>query len=135
MDIVTGCENYLGWQPNPRQPLWKARSIEIAKLKRAIKDGPATTTIENLLLALEYSRRKRLPVTSPVGLAHRITEALALAYIPCTPCDVDERIREALQRERDRDDEHSLAWIYRLSRSSGPGRFEVLIEWEAAGRG
>ncbi len=129
MDVVLGCENYLGWQPrNPRQPLWQARSVEIARLQ---KSG---SPVEHLWLALEYCRRKRL-LSSPSALIYKIQDALAIAHAPTTPTDAAQQITNAVRWEHDRDDSNSLRWIHRLTRCSGPGREDVLAEWRSAGRG
>ncbi len=134
-DIVVGCENYLGWQPAPNLPHWKAVAIEINKLNRAIKKSPQRTTIANLRLALDYSRRKQLPIDSPAALVHRIPDALALAYTPPPVSDTAADIEAAIRWEQGQDDPQSLRWIYRLTRSVGTGRDHVLAEWKAAGRG
>lgn len=137
MDIVIGCENHLGWQPRPYpgKPGWYARSLEVMKLRKAIEQNRRRTTLPQLSLALEYSRRKRLPVSSPINLLHRIDDALALANIPAPVSDTTRRITEAIQWEKDRDDTDSLRWIHLLARACGPGREDVLTEWQAAGRG
>jgi hypothetical protein len=115
--------------------MWKARSAEIGKLKRAISASSEEITIEHLALALEYSRRKRIPISSPSGLLHRIGDALALAYTAPTPSDAALAIADAIAWEQDRDDTESLRWIHRLVRCAGPGQADVLIEWSEAGRG
>lgn len=135
MDIVTACENFLGWQPDPHVPIWKARAREINKLQRAIGSGTKNQTIANLRLALDYSRRKRLPIDSPYALLYRIPDALALAYIEPPMSDITRQINEAIRWEQGHDDAQSLRWIYRLTRCMGRGRDEVLDEWKAAGRG
>lgn len=138
MQIVVGCENYLGWQPPSQSPsLNQARCLEVFKLKRAIASGNPRRgiTVEEIALALDYSRRKRLPVTSPLALLHRIPQALALAYRPTPVSDLAAQIAEAIDWERDRDDPDSLRWIYQLTRAHGPGRVEALEEWRTAGRG
>ena len=135
MEIVTACENFLGWQPDPDLPLWKARAIEIAKLRRAVNSSNQLQTIANLRLALDYSRRKRLPIETPSVLLHRIREALELAYIEPPMSDIARQIEKAIQWEQGRDDDQSLRWIYRLTRCMGIGRDEVLQEWKQAGRG
>lgn len=135
MDIVTACENFLGWQPAPGIPIWKARAIEINKLQRAITSGTKNQTLANLRLALDYSRRKRIPIDSPCALLHRIPDALKLAYIEPPMSDIASQINEAICWEQGRDDAQSLRWIYRLTRCMGRGRTEVLDEWKAAGRG
>lgn len=135
MEIVVGCENYLGWQPGPGVPMWKARSAEIGKLRKAIDRGNRDVTLANLALALEYSRRKRIPIKSPSGLLHRIEEALELSYIPPAVSDLTAAITQAIGWEQDRDDEQSLRWIHRLTRAGGPARADVITEWKDSGRG
>lgn len=138
LDIIIGCENFLGWTPpaRPGVPAWKARTTEVYKLKNAMATKPASiATIENLALALEYSRRKRLPIKSPITLLYRIPDALELANIDKPVSDLQAEIAAAIGWEKGCDDEGSLRWIHRLVRASGPGRGEVLQEWKAAGRG
>lgn len=135
MEIITQCENYLGWQPAPHLPIWQARAIEIAKLNRAIKAGPRNHTLDNLCLALNYARHKRLRITSPSALLRCIPDALALAHIAPTMSSTARQVEEAIRWEQGHDDGHSLRWIYRLVRSQGSGRDQVLTEWKDAGRG
>lgn len=141
MDIVTGCSNHLGWAPElrPGQQYWQAYQLEVAKLRKAIESGRRVprqhATITNLALALEYSRRNRLPVHSPVTLLHRIPDALALAYTPPPVDDLDTAITRAVQWEKTHDDDQSLRWIHRLVRATGPGRRDVLVDWQQAHRG
>ena len=132
MDIVMRCENQLGWQPPRRtQSLQKARCMEVHKLQVAIDRGKIRdVTPEKLAIAVEYSRRKRLPVASPLSLLHRIPEALALAYTPPPVSDIAAEIAAAISWERDRDDDSSPTWIQRLARSQGPGCGEVLTAWK-----
>lgn len=137
-ELLTACENQLGWQaqPRPGQPAWKIRSAEVRKLKLAMAARPKHHTLANLHLALEYSRRKRMPIASPLSLIHRIDEALALAPDPAGDAqpDIEIAIRDAITREKLHDDEHTRLWITRLVRCQGPGRFDVLAEWREAGR-
>jgi hypothetical protein len=141
LDIVTGCSNYLGWEPRlrPGQPYWEAYQLEVRKLRAAIESGrripKQQATLTNLALALEYSRRNHLPVHSPIALLHRIPEALALAYIPPAVSDLEAAITNAIAWEKTRDDDQSLRWIHRLVRASGPGRRDVMNDWKQAGRG
>lgn len=136
LDIVVACENYLGYLPptKPGTPLWKARAVEVRKLKNAMAGKPLAT-IENLALALEYSRRKRMAIQSPITLVHRIPDALKLANVDKPMSEVAAEIERAIRWEQDQDDDASLRWIHRLVRAAGPGRAEVLDEWKAASRG
>ena len=136
MDIITGCENQLGWQPAPGVPMWKARSVEIGKLKKALASGQhCNASIDNLALALEYSRRRRMPITSPSVLIHRIADAVALTYTPAPVSDITQQVTDAIRWEQELDDADAGYWIYRLMRSQGDGRLVVLQQWTAAGRG
>lgn len=136
-DLVIACENYLGFQPKypPSVPRWRVLSLEVAKLKKAMAENPRLYTFQNLQLALEYSRRKRLPIHSPKGLLYRIEDALELANVDKPISDLQAEITAAIGWEKDRDDDGSMRWIHRLVRAAGPGRIEVLDEWKAAGRG
>lgn len=141
MQIVEGCERYLGWQPPaaPENKPWVPYSAAVGQLKRVIASGkvtaPRNATVANLALALEYSRRRQLPLNSPVGLLYRIEDALALAHIEKPVSDIKAEVDAAVQWEKFQDDEHSLRWIYRLVRSTGDGRAKTLAEWREAGRG
>lgn len=139
MDIISACENLLGWHPpyrtgtHPRRTL----TLEAHKLQKAIdsSENPRTATLDNLALALEYSRQKRLPIKSPAGLLRRIPDALELAYTPPTTSTLGGRVAAAIQWEQDHDDEQSPYWVRRLGRASGPGQTDVLADWKAGRRG
>lgn len=135
-DIVIGCENFLGYIPprKPGSPVWKARATEVVKLKKAM-EGVPNATIENLALALEYSRRKRMGIKSPITLIFRIPDALELVYREKPMTDIATEIAAAIGWEKERNDELSLRWIHQLTRAAGPGRTEALSEWREASRG
>lgn len=137
--IVEACENQLGWQPpyQPDVPPYRTRALEVHKLKKAM-DTPRfrqIATTRNLALALEFSRRRRLPVQSPVTLLYRIPDALAYADTTPAVSPVAMQITTAIRWEQAADDNDSLRWIHRLTRAAGPGQLDVLAEWEATGRG
>lgn len=135
MDIVIACENKLGWQPNTKQPLFKARAVEAMKLKRAMEKDPVTYTIANLELAVEWSWRHRKPVTSPAALIHRVEAALERSAAPVETTELGERVQAAVDRELALDRPESTEWIARLTRAFGVFREDVLTEWKEAGRG
>lgn len=137
-DIVVGCENYLGWDPDysrfAAEP-WRVHIVEISKLKRAMAKNPAKFTLRNLALALEYSRQKRLTVNSPLGLLSRVDEALKRAADAHIDTDIEKAIKAAVAWEYSQDDPESARWLMRLLRAQGAGRRDVLSEWKEAGRG
>lgn len=139
MAIVEACENQLGWQP-PYQPdvsPYRTRTIEVHKLKKAMETRrfAQIATMRNLALALEFSRRRKLPIQSPITLLYRIPDALV--YADTTPVEnpLAMQVTTAIRWEQDVDDTESLRWIHRLTRAIGPGQTDVLIQWKAAGRG
>lgn len=132
-DVVILCENVLGWVPEDNVPLWKARANHAGRLKRAMaKHG---VTLDQLVLAVEYCRRRREPVKSPAALVFRVPSALDLANEPESTSDDTEAINEAIQWEYHNEDHFSLGWIFRLTRAVGAHRADVLKEWRDAGRG
>jgi hypothetical protein len=139
MAIVEACENQLGWQPpyRPDVPPYRTRSLEVHKLRQAMTNPRFAhmATLRNLALALEFSRRRQLPVQSPVTLLYRIPDALVYADTTPAATPVAQQVTVAIRWEQGIDDTHSLRWIHRLTRATGPGQVEVLTEWKAAGRG
>lgn len=131
-DVVVACENTLGWNPTVK-PLRKARNIEAGKINRKLEADPRVT-LEDFMLAIEYCRRKREPVTSPVALYWRIEDAKAMANAPVPSSALSTSIEQAMAWELAQlePNEH---WIGRLTRAHGPHRDAVLSEWAGAGRG
>jgi len=134
-DIVVACENTLGWVPDPGKPLWKARSVEAGKLNRAAAKDPKKVTVDNLALAVEFSRKRRRPVTSPLGLIHRIEDALVFARDETVLSDLGQAVQDAVNLELFMDRHDAGIWITRLTRAQGEFRLDVLNEWKEAGRG
>lgn len=139
MAIVEACENQLGWQPPYKSdvPPFRTRALEVHKLRQAMTNPQFAqmATPKNLALALEFSRRRKLPVHSPVTLLYRIPDALAYADTTPTATSVAQQIAAAIRWEQDVDDADSLRWIHRLTRAVGPGQVDILTDWKAAGRG
>lgn len=133
MDVVRVCENVLGWEPKGAN-VWKARAVEVAKLKRAQAKQPSLVTPENLRLAIAMSWRQRRPVDSPVALVPRIKDALAKAADPEQVSDITAQVQDAIAREQARGDDDSNYWIRRFVRSMGDARLATLTEWKEAGR-
>lgn len=139
MAIVEACENQLGWQPpyQPDVPPFRTMAIEVHKLKKAMESPRfrVVANARNLALALEFSRRRHLPIQSPITLLHRIPDALAYADSTPVASPTAIQVTTAIRWEQSTDDIDSLRWIHRLTRAAGPGQVEVLTEWKAAGRG
>lgn len=137
--IVEGCENQLGWQPpyRPDVPPFRTLALEVHKLKTAMTTPRfrGLATLRNLALALEFSRRRQLPVQSPVTLLYRIPDALVYADTTPAASPTALQITAAIRWEQGRDDDTSLRWIHRLTRAAGPGQLETLNDWTQAGRG
>lgn len=131
-DIVILCENTLGWVPNPAKPLWQARSIEAGKIKRKLRTS--TVTLEDLALTVEYCWKKREPITSPMGLFHRVEAAREMANPVTVLTDISTAVQAAISWELGQV-EPDTEWLGRLVRCHGEGREVVLNGWREAGRG
>lgn len=133
-DVVVACENTLGFTHAPGKPLFRARSIEAGKIKKKI-EADSKVTLDDFMLALEYCRRKREPIKSPVALYWRIEDAKAMANeTPAPTSDLSASVQAAMAWELAQlePDEH---WIGRLTRAHGKHREMVLHEWRSSGRG
>ncbi len=134
MDIITGCENQLGWSPPPGAPLYRSRAAEHRRLSLAMTRHHYTT--HDLQLALAYCTRRKQAITSPLELTWYIVKARELAVEePHAPGALDAAIRSAIAWEHDHHDDASDAWITRLVRSVGPGRGDTFTDWCDAQRG
>lgn len=128
-DFVITVENELGWTPkvNPKTPLWKARSIEAMKLKRAMTQNGVS--LDDLRIALAYSKRKREACT-PTALCWRVEEAKTFIAVAVT--DIDEAVQQAIEWETEHDLADSERWITRFVRAMGSARAEALQDWRLA---
>lgn len=131
-EVVEACENSLGWlPPASNKPRWRLVAVEVGKLVAAQRKQPDLVTFRNLEIALDYSRRKKLPVKSPVGLVYRIEEALE--YVDTRETSpIQEQIDSALEWEAKHALPDSPTWRSRIIRASGPARQTTLAEWRAA---
>lgn len=127
-DFVEHVENTLGWVPpvTDKRPLWRCRQVEVVKLGRKIKERPKLYAMDNLLLAVEYCRRNKIELKSPVGVCFLVERALKETHVDeVSDLDaaVDLAISEAWTASRD-------DWVRRLSRAVGPARADVVREWQ-----
>lgn len=133
-ELVVLIENTLGWTPPDHLPLWKSRSVEAGKINRQVEANPRLYTWHNLELAVEYLRRKRQPVKSPVGVIYAVEKALEDAAAPPVQRPLGELIDSALAWEHEHELPDSAKWIGWLTRASGNARQGVYDEWVATGR-
>lgn len=136
MDVVHLVEQTLGWAPAPDgKPLWKARAIEAAKLKRKIATNPGLYSWHNLELAVEWCRRHKETVPSPVSICWRVERALREANAPRAPRPIGDLVDEAMELEMSRlESPGAHEWVVRFTRATGDARLDVLDEWLKAGR-
>ncbi len=127
MDVVVQCENRLGWAPPGNQPLWRARIAETGKLKKAMSAHGVTVT--ELKMALEYSWRRRQPITTPLALLFRVHLAKEYADTTKPLSPIAQRIQDAINFELAHPGPGSDYWLGRLARSAGEGRQDTLDEW------
>lgn len=134
--FVVAVENALGYalEETATKPLYKVRQAEAAKVNRRIKSNPALYTWDNLELALEHCRAKRLSGKSPVYVTYHVENALKgkEAAPPARP--LGERIDAAVAHEMSTQAEGWQNWVGLLSRANGDGRKDVLAWWAEAGR-
>ena len=129
-DFIIHCENTLGWVPDETKELWKARSIQAGRLNKAIAKKPSLYTWENLELAVEFLRRKRQPIKSPMFVLYVVEDALRAAQ-EAQVRPLGEQIDEAIAAEYSQPELTSMTWVDQLSRSVGQYRQDTLTEWRA----
>lgn len=150
-DVVKIIENELGWAPSwddPRPP-WKIRSIEVGKMKRAIKALERRNrrmkgkfTVANLAMTVDLLRRERHAVTSPTGIIYHVERALEMQAEKETHTDEATTIQQALAEVEASalPDAVRAAWRARLVRAQGEARVAAVEDWhefqrEEASRG
>lgn len=132
-EFVKTVENTLGLVPDPKYPVWRARALEVQRIKKKMEQDP-TITLHNLMLAMEYCRRKKIEVKSATALCWKVKEALAEGQAEEVVTDNERVIAEAIATEQRVADDWSEYWISRFTRAVGEGRQQVLAEWSEAGR-
>lgn len=132
-EFVKMVENTLGWAPplESTKPLWQVRSIEAGKVNRKIATNPNLYTWHNLELAVEYLRRRRQPVKSPVGVLFKVEAALGEANAPAPISNLGDEINRAIEVELSHAREGHEEWVGRLIRADGSARRDVLDTWRA----
>lgn len=110
-------------------PWWKARGVEIGKIKRS--RFKRKVTIATLALTADYCFRHHITVRNITGLYHYIFDAEAEQRVLTRTAEsnaLDDLIAEAVAYERSTGDD---TWLDRLLRAQGPARSEVLKEWKS----
>lgn len=130
-DFVRHVENTLGVIPDVSDgtPWWKARAAEAGKLKRKRATDPDKYTIDNLLLAVEYCRRRGIEVRTATALCWKVDDALEAAHRPRDRSEMAEAIEAAIDREHREQRPGWREWVGRLLRARGIARTHVYDEW------
>jgi hypothetical protein len=131
--FVVAVENTLGWSPPSEEitdakPLWKHRSIMAGRVNKAVAKDPKLYTWENLELAIEYCRRKKIEVKSPLGVLYKVKAALEVANVEHVG-DLTQQMQEAVDWELANQHEGYHDWVGRLVRADGTARRDVLDRW------
>jgi hypothetical protein len=133
LDILTDAENQLGCLPlGNHTNMPKARALTHHVMFAAMNKRGLTEN--DLVLALAYCVRRRLPLDSPLELLGMVDAARQATHVPRRH-DLDLACDDAIAWESMRADEDTQYWITRVVRSSGPARQDTLDEWRDAGRG
>lgn len=139
-DLLKVVENELGWCPawdDPR-PNWKVRATEVSKLKAVIKKLERENsrmkgkyTVENLLITVEYLKREKELIKSPVYLAYACERALAWHH-DARLDDLEARVERAKASVRSLfTGPERQRWLSQLTRARGEPLVELLDELEA----
>lgn len=110
-------------------PWWKARGVEIGKIKRS--RFKRKVSIATLVLTADYCFRHHITVRNITSLYHHIYDAESEYRVFVRAAEslkLDDLIAEAVAYERSTGDD---TWLDRLLRAQGPARSEVLKEWKS----
>lgn len=130
-DLIRHIENTLGWAPNwddPR-PAYKIRAIEAGKLKKICQRNPKLYTLENLLVAVEYLRRRKQEVTAPAGVCFVVERALEEVQREDEISDLEAQRERALTEAMSLPGPDRDRWVRQLSRANGAPLAELIKEW------
>jgi hypothetical protein len=137
MDLVRRAENELGWQPiTSKLNIYRARAAAAVRLEKAMAANECT--VEDIALAINYCKRKRIYIQQPSALVIHVDAARECAVEPEESTYADDAgraITAALDWESQTLRDGHTYWVHRLVRSVGDGRADTLREWKEAGRG
>lgn len=138
-EFVELVENQLGWAPpieevTERKPLWKHRIIMAGRVKKVIEKDPNLYTWHNLELAIEFCRRKRIEIKSPMGVLYKVKQAVD-ASADTKVTDLEAERNAAIEWELAHQRPGHEEWVGRLVRADGSARRDVLELWRSEGRG
>lgn len=133
-EFVRLVENVLGWVPVHKDAAqeWRTYAMEAGKLKRKIATAPHLYTWDNLVLAVEFLRRKKETPKSPTAVCWAVERALAAAAAPRNNTEIEELLGFALEQEFGNREPGWDDWVGRLTRATGPARMDVYEAWKAA---
>ena len=129
-ELVQTVENTLGWAPHGV----RHRKLVVAEVVGKIAERPGVYTWENLAITVEFLRRKRIQVGSPMYLFRRLEEAVEAAYLPPPVSTLAQLVEAAVLHEQATQREDWQHWVGRLTRATGAGRLVAHDAWVAAGR-
>jgi hypothetical protein len=135
VELVKYIENTLGWTwPwEETDPPWKLRAAEAGKLKRVAKKGvrgKRNLTIEDLKLTVDWMRRERITVQSPVAIIYYVERALKAQADSLEVGDLEQATIDAIREVQasNLSDDEKQDWVRRLRRVAG---WSVVEEWRA----
>lgn len=134
-ELVVLVENQLGWLPPEHLPTWKARSVEISKIRKklGLKKGEEVSreVLDRLETTVLFLQHERETVRSPVGVLYWVDAAHRGQEAPAPARPLDELIESALRQELAATRPGWEEWAGRLSRAFGDFRQEVYDAWLA----
>lgn len=100
-------------------------------MKALMRKNPELYTLDNLVLAIEYCRRKHVELESPRQLVGFVVPALEIAKDMTPQTDVEADRQAAIDAELAGGLDDADYWIGRLTRAQGPGLLVALTAWRA----
>lgn len=132
-ELVVLIENQLGWFLPDTMPSYRARAIEVAKLKAALgltkKETVPQETLDRLEATVHFLQHKRETVRSPIGVLYHVEEAHRRQVRPKPARPLDQLIEQAVRFEMAHEAPGWEDWTAHLSRAFGDFRQEVYDTW------
>lgn len=130
-DMLHGLFGIGDWMDGDSKPWYRARGIEIAKIKAMRRKRGLR--IPELVLTARYCYRLQIPIRAPWELVKHIQDARK-EQVATAVSDLSAQVQAAIEWEQTQS-EQGTDWVGRLLRAQGSYRRDVLEEWKAAGRG
>ena len=131
VDLVKYIENTLGWTwPwEDMRPPWKIRSIEAGKIKKIA--GKKGLKVPELVTTVDWMRKERITVESPVGVVYHAERALKEAKKQHETESWETEVAKAVAEVEASDlpADEKQAWTRRLRRVKGEVALDTVKEW------